>query len=165
MSAITASVLTVSDRSFSGEREDVSGPRIIELLNSAGFSLVNYAIVPDDMDKIAAKLREWLQSGTSALIFSTGGTGFAPRDVTPEATKQVIERETPGISEYIRRKSAEIASHAILSRGISGIAGKTLIVNLPGSPKAAAESLTFILHVLPHALALIQDDPEAEKGH
>jgi molybdenum cofactor synthesis domain-containing protein len=99
------------------------------------------------------------------LIFTTGGTGFAPRDITPEATSSVIERETPGIAEYLRYKSFQITPHAILSRGIAGICKQSLIINLPGSPKAAKECIEFLIPVLPHAIELILDSPESEKNH
>ncbi len=162
---ISASVLTISDRSYNGIRQDLSGPKIIELLTGNNFEIVNYGIVPDEISMIANKLSEWIDQEKSMLIFTTGGTGFAPRDNTPEATKKIIEKETPGISEYIRNKSIEKTPHAILSRGVSGISNKTLIINLPGSPKAACESIEFILNIIPHAIALINDDPNSEKNH
>lgn len=161
----TASVLTISDRSSQGIRQDISGPKIIELLIKNDFEIINYEVVPDDITMIANKLSDWIDQGKPMLIFTTGGTGFAPRDNTPEATRKVIEKETPGISEYIRSKSVEITPHAILSRGISGISKKTLIINLPGSPKAACESIEFILKIIPHAIALINDDPNSEQNH
>jgi len=162
---ISASVLTISDRSYNGIRQDLSGPKIIELLTGNNFEIVNNGIVPDEISMIANKLSEWIDQEKSMLIFTTGGTGFAPRDNTPEATKKIIEKETPGISEYIRNKSIEKTPHAILSRGVSGISNKTLIINLPGSPKAACESIEFILNIIPHAIALINDDPNSEKNH
>lgn len=162
---ISASVLTISDRSYNGIRQDLSGPKIIELLTRNNFEIVNYGIVPDEISMIANKLTEWIDQEKSMLIFTTGGTGFAPRDNTPEATKKIIEKETPGISEFIRNKSIEKTPHAILSRGVSGISKKTLIINLPGSPKAACESIEFILNIIPHAIALINDDPNSEKNH
>jgi molybdenum cofactor synthesis domain-containing protein len=162
---ISASVLTVSDRSYKGIRPDESGPKIIELLIRNDFEIVNYEIVPDEISMISKKLLEWIGQEKSMLVFTTGGTGFAPRDNTPEATKQILEKETPGISEYIRTKSIEKTPHAILSRGVSGISNKTLIINLPGSPKAACESIEFILKIIPHAIALINDDPNSEKNH
>ncbi|PKN85112.1 MAG: molybdenum cofactor biosynthesis protein [Chloroflexi bacterium HGW-Chloroflexi-8] len=162
---LTASILTISDRSYAGTRPDSAGPKIIELLKTKNIAIINYAIVPDEIDLITKKLSEWINEGSSRIIFTTGGTGFAPRDNTPEATKLVIEKETPGISEYIRKKSAEITPHAILSRGISGISKTTLIINLPGSPKAACESIEFIINVLPHAVELIMEDSNSEKNH
>lgn len=165
MNKITASILTISDRSYAGIRQDISGPKIIELLLKHEFSIMNYEIVPDETKEISNILMQWVNEGKSKLIFTTGGTGFAPRDVTPEATKMVIEKESPGISEYIRRKSIEKTPHAILSRGISGISKNTLIINLPGNPNAACESIEFILEVIPHAIELLNEDPDAEKNH
>ena len=162
---LTASVLTISDRSYKGIRQDESGPKIIELLTRNDFEIVNYEIVPDEISMITKKLSEWIDQGKSRLVFTSGGTGFAPRDNTPEATKKIIEKETPGISEYIRNRSIEKTPHAILSRGVSGISKKTLIINLPGSPKAACESIEFILNIIPHAIALIIDDPNSENNH
>lgn len=162
---LTASVLTISDRSYKGIRQDESGPKIIELLTRNAIEIVNYEIVPDEISMITKKLSEWIDQGTSRLVFTSGGTGFAPRDNTPEATRKIIEKETPGISEYIRNRSIEKTPHAILSRGVSGISKKTLIINLPGSPKAACESIEFILNIIPHAIALINDDPNSEYNH
>ncbi len=162
---IRASILTVSDRSFSGVRADISGSAIVELLKTEGFLLSNTAIVPDEKGEIVRQLLQWVDENQTDLIFTTGGTGFAPRDVTPEATKSIVERETPGISEYIRLKSTEITPHASLSRAISGICRNCLIINLPGSPKAACESIKFILPVLPHAIELLNDDPGSERNH
>lgn len=165
MAPLNASVLTISDRSFNGIREDLSGPKIISLLKSKSFEILKYEIVPDDSDKISQKLVQWAENDQPMIIFTTGGTGFAPRDNTPEATKMILEKETPGISEYIRYKSGQITPHAALSRAISGIRAKTLIINLPGSPKAACESIEFILDILPHAIELIQDSLTVEENH
>ncbi len=165
MSSIRASILTISDRAFSGIRADLSGPAISKLLKTEGYLIINSAIVPDEKDTIARQILQWVDENQTELIFTTGGTGFAPRDVTPEATKSIIDRETPGISEYIRFKSAEITPHASLSRAISGICKNCLIVNLPGSPKAACESIKFILPILPHAIELLNDDPGSEQNH
>ncbi|OJX41561.1 MAG: molybdenum cofactor biosynthesis protein [Chloroflexi bacterium 44-23] len=160
-----AAVLTVSDRSFAGTREDFSGPAIIDLLKTQGIELTHYSIVPDDRESIISQLSDWINEGSSNIIFTTGGTGFSPHDVTPEATKTIIERETPGISEFIRARSAEKTPHAILSRAVSGICKNCLIINLPGSPKAACESVQFIFPVLPHAIELLLDQPDSEKNH
>lgn len=165
MVSLTASVLTISDRSFSGVREDLSGPKIIALLGTKNIQVTQYEIVPDDVDKIYQKLLQWIEVDHPMIIFTTGGTGFAPRDNTPEATKLIIEKETPGISEFIRLKSAQITPHAALSRAVSGIRGKTLIINLPGSPKAACENIEFIIDIIPHAVELIQNSPSAEENH
>ncbi len=145
------SVLTVSDRCSRGETEDKSGPLLCELLSDSG-EIKEYRIVPDETDSISEALIFLCDEVKSDVVFTTGGTGFAPRDITPEATKAVIERETPGISEAIRYESLKITPKAMLSRATSGIRGKTLIINLPGSPKAVKESLSVILPVLPHAI-------------
>lgn len=161
---ISVAVLTVSDRSFIGAREDKSGPVIIELLKENNFCLDEYKIVPDEKNQIIKMLNDWTNQKIN-LIFTTGGTGFASRDITPEATSAVIERETPGIAEYLRYKSFQITPHATLSRGIAGICNQSLIINLPGSPKAAKECIEFLLPVLPHAIELLLDSPESEKNH
>lgn len=144
------SVLTASDRCSRGETEDKSGPLISAILAEA--ETVCYRCVPDDRGAIAAALTEMCDALHSDVVFTTGGTGFAPRDVTPEATKDVIEREVPGIPEAIRAESMKITPKAMLSRATAGIRGKTLIINLPGSPKAVRESLAVVIPVLDHAL-------------
>ena len=161
---ISVAVLTVSDRSFEGVREDKSGPVIIDLLNENDFCLEDYKIVPDEKKTIIKQLNDWVNQKIK-LIFTTGGTGFAPRDITPEATSAVIERETPGIAEYLRYKSFQITPHATLSRGVAGISNQSLIINLPGSPKSAKECIGILLPVLPHAIELLLDSPESEKNH
>lgn len=161
---ISVAVLTVSDRSFIGTREDKSGPIIVDFLKENFFRIDDYRIVPDEKEKIIDVLNFWANKKV-CLIFTTGGTGFAPRDITPEATSFVIERETPGIAEYLRYKSFQITPHAILSRGIAGICKQSLIINLPGSPKAAKECVEFLIPVLAHAIELILDSPESEKNH
>ena len=161
---ISVNILTVSDRSFKGDREDKSGPTIIDFLKENDFLIHDYQIVPDEMDHIVNTLSIWTEQKIP-LIFTTGGTGFAPRDITPEATLAIIEKETPGISEYLRYKSFQITPHAILSRAVSGIKNQSLIINLPGSPKAARECLEFLLPVLPHAIELLLEDPGSEKNH
>lgn len=161
----TIGVLTISDRSFKGLRSDSSGPKIIEFLQNNDLEIKIYEIVPDEQILISEKLKSWVDELEISLIFTTGGTGFSPRDVTPEATKSVLEKDAPGISEYIRQRSMAITPHAILSRGISGIRKSSLIINLPGNPKAACESIEFIMDALPHAIELISNDPDAEKNH
>jgi len=158
-------VLTVSDRSFAGEREDVSGPAVAERVSLEGWEVIKRDIVPDDLEKIADVFRAWSNQERVDVILSTGGTGFAPRDVTPEATRAVVDRNAPGITEAMRAVSMDITPHAMLSRAEAGIRQATLIINLPGSPKAAVENLEVVLPVLPHAVALLQGDPDAEKGH
>lgn len=144
-------VLTLSDKGSQGMREDTSGPHLIECLNAQGYILADYEIIPDKHQGIVKKLRE-LTDAKIDLIVTTGGTGVAPTDVTPEATLEIIERETPGISEAMRAASLAKTSHAMLSRGVSGICGTSLIINLPGSLKAAKENIEVVLPALPHAL-------------
>lgn len=160
-------ILTISDRSARGERPDASGALIAELVSDTldGTRVTEQSIVPDERNTISATLIAWSDSGKVDLILTTGGTGFAPRDVTPEATKQVLEREAPGMAEAMRAASLLKTPHAMLSRGVCGIRGRTLIINLPGSPKAVRENLDVVLPVLPHALQLLADDPDAEAGH
>lgn len=158
-------VLTVSDRSFAGEREDISGPAVAERVSLEGWEVIRTDIVPDDMEKIADVFRTWSDQKAVDVILSTGGTGFAPRDVTPEATRAVVDRNAPGLTEAMRAVSMDITPHAMLSRAEAGIRNATLIINLPGSPKAAVENLEVVLPVLPHAVALLRGDSDAEKGH
>jgi molybdopterin adenylyltransferase len=162
---IRVGILTLSDRSASGDRPDASGPALAELIHAQNWSVAKQAILPDDESAIRATLIEWADSGQVDLILTTGGTGFAPRDVTPEATRAVIQRDAPGLAETMRAESLKKTPHAMLSRAIAGIRGRTLIVNLPGNPKAALENLQTILPVLPHAVQLLTDDPASEVSH
>jgi molybdopterin adenylyltransferase len=148
-------ILTVSDKGARGEREDRSGPAVREMIETAGGEVARTKIVPDERDDIRAALIAWSDEGLD-LILTTGGTGFSPRDWTPEATKSVIEREAPGLPEAMRRASAEKTPTAMLSRAAAGIRGSTLIVNLPGSEKAARESLAAILPALPHGVDILK---------
>lgn len=150
-----AAVLTVSDRSFRGERPDGGGPLVSALLQGAGYEVFRTAVVPDEREEIARVLREWADAGDVQLILTTGGTGFSPRDVTPEATLSVCERLTPGIPEAMRFASLAVTPRAMLSRSAAGIRGGTLIVNLPGSPKAAKENLEAVLPALSHGLQML----------
>ena len=154
-----AAVLTVSDRSFRGERPDEGGPLVAGLLEGAGFSVVKTAIVPDKQGQIEDALREISDSGEVQLLVTTGGTGFSPRDVTPEATLAVCQRMAPGIPEAMRYASMQVTSRAMLSRAQAGIRGGTLIVNLPGSPKAARENLEAVLPALSHGLEMLSGRP------
>jgi molybdopterin adenylyltransferase len=148
-------ILTVSDKGARGEREDRSGPAIREMIEAAGGEVARAKIVPDDQAEIRAALIAWSDERLD-LILTTGGTGFSPRDWTPEATKSVLERETPGLPEAMRRAGAEKTPTAMLSRAAAGIRGSTLIVNLPGSEKAVRESLAAILPALPHGVDILK---------
>ena len=156
------SILTVSDRSSRGERADTSGPALADLVRLQGWQVVKQDIVADDVDAIKEKLQNWSDSGEADVILVTGGTGFAPRDVTPEATRAVVERLTPGLDEAMRAASLEVTPHAMLSRAVSGIRKRTLIVNLPGSPKGATENLQVVFPALEHAVKLLRDE---DVGH
>jgi len=158
-------ILTLSDRSSRGERADSSGPALALLIQAEGWSVTKQSILPDEESAIREILVNWADSAELDVILTTGGTGFSPRDVTPEATRAVIEREAPGLSEAMRAASLKITSHAMLSRIVTGIRRKTLIINLPGSPKGAVENLQVILPVLSHAVQLLQDDPASESTH
>ncbi|MDA8059443.1 MAG: MogA/MoaB family molybdenum cofactor biosynthesis protein [Nitrospiraceae bacterium] len=155
-------VLTLSDRSYAGIRPDQSGPLAVKILKEAfAGSAIETAILPDDRKAIREKLLESSANGYSDLIITTGGTGLAPRDVTPEATRDVLEREIPGISEAARAAGLAKTPHAMLSRGVCGTRGKTLIINLPGSPKAVAEYLSLLTPVIRHVLDLLSGLKEA----
>lgn len=159
-------ILTLSDRAARGERPDESGPAIQDFVVAQWTAqVVRQAILPDDFNQIQDTLRSWCDTDAVDVLFTTGGTGFAPRDVTPEATRAVIEREAPGLAEAMRAAALAITPHAMLSRAVCGIRGRTLIVNLPGSPKAVRENLLTLAPALPHALQLLQGAPEAEAGH
>ena len=155
----TAAVVTVSDRSFRRERPDGSGPVVRELLEKAGYRVVRMEIVPDERREIEEVLTALADREDVALVVTTGGTGFAPRDVTPEATAAVCQRLTPGIPEAMRQASLTITARAMLSRAAAGIRGRTLIVNLPGSPKAARENLEAVLPALDHGLVMLRGGP------
>ena len=158
-------ILTLSDRSARGERDDVSGPALAKRIEAENWTVARQSLLPDDESAIRATLSEWADSGELDVIITTGGTGFAPRDITPEATRAVIDREAPGLAEAMRAASLQITPHAMLSRVVTGIRKKTLIINLPGSPKGAVENLQVVLPVLPHAIQLLREDPDSEKSH
>jgi molybdopterin adenylyltransferase len=158
-------ILTISDRSSRGERPDLSGPALVKAVQSLGWQVNTNTIVPDSIESIRAVMIKWADSDELDVILSTGGTGFAPRVLTPEATRTVVERLTPGLDEAMRANSLRITPHAMLSRAISGIRGKTILVNLPGSPKAAVENFDVISPVLEHASQLLREDSNSEKGH
>jgi molybdenum cofactor synthesis domain-containing protein len=158
-------ILTLSDRSSRGERQDASGPALAHLIQAEGWSVIRQSILPDEESAIRETLTSWADGGELDVILTTGGTGFAPRDVTPEATRAVIEREAPGLAEAMRAASLKITPHAMLSRVVAGIRKRTLILNLPGSPKGAVENLQVVLPVLPHAVQLLREDPRSEASH
>lgn len=155
MSNIRVAVITASDACARGDREDTSGAALIHLLNELGATVVQTKILSDDLEPLIQTLRDFAEREDVNLIITTGGTGLGPRDNTPEATQRVIEREAPGIAEAIRAESLKVTPMAMISRGVCGVCSGTLIVNLPGSPKAVRESFAVIAPVLPHALDLL----------
>ena len=163
--SIRIGIITVSDRSSKGERPDESGPALLKAVVQQGWQVTRTIILPDELIQLIATLTQWADSGEMDVILTTGGTGFSPRDITPEATLAVIQRLTPGIAEAMRSAGLRITPHAMLSRAVAGIRTRTLIVNLPGSPKGALENLTVLIPVLPHAVQLLHEDPSAEVGH
>lgn len=162
---IQAAVLTISDRSSASTRPDLTGPALVERLTELNWRIYTTKIIPDDLEIIKSTLMDLCKSEQVNLILTAGGTGFSPRDNTPEATQAVIERNAPGLAEWMRTESLKINPNASLSRAVAGIRATTLIVNLPGSPKAAIENLNVIVPVIPHAIALLTSDPNSEMGH
>jgi molybdopterin adenylyltransferase len=158
---IQVAVVTVSDSAVAGTREDLSGPALRERAHALGWIVSAMELVPDDSTQIAAILRRLADSGEVAVILTTGGTGVALRDITPEATRGVIEREIPGLGELMRAEGLKFTPTAVLSRGLAGLRGRTLIVNLPGSPKGAVESFDAIAKLVPHIVDLL----EGRTGH
>jgi molybdopterin adenylyltransferase len=150
-------ILTISDKASQGKRPDKSGPLIRERFTESDCKVVRYEVIPDEKDAIAKKLAQWADEGTMDIILTTGGTGLAPRDVTPEATLAVLDKEVPGLAEMMRVKSYAITPNAMLGRAVAGMRQECLIINLPGSPKAVAECLEVIMPVLPHAVDVIKD--------
>lgn len=153
-----AGILTISDKGAAGEREDTSGAVIRELLGSIGAAVERYEVIPDEQPKIGERLLEWSDNGDLDLIVTTGGTGLGPRDVTPEATRSVIDYEVPGLAEAMRAEGLKHTPMSMLSRAVAGVRGRTLIINMPGSPKGVRENLSVILPVLPHALELLRGE-------
>ena len=153
---IIAGIITVSDRSSRGERDDKSGPVIQELLESIDAEIADYIIVPDEKDVIADAMKKLADEIGVDLIISTGGTGLAHRDVTPEATLEVIDKRVPGFEEAMRSESMKITPHGMLSRAVAGVRNQTLIINLPGSPKAVRETLSVVLPAIPHAIEIMR---------
>jgi molybdopterin adenylyltransferase len=165
MEPIRAGVVTVSDKGYAGEREDSSGPLMAELLRKMGAQVVQQTIVPDEQTEIRRTLIALADEAHLDLIVTTGGTGPAPRDVTPEATRTVIEREMPGLAEVLRFEGYRQTPLAVISRGVAGIRGRTLIVNLPGSPKAVREGMETLIPILPHAIRMLRGvDTEHRPG-
>ncbi|HEX3253989.1 MAG TPA: MogA/MoaB family molybdenum cofactor biosynthesis protein [Pyrinomonadaceae bacterium] len=154
--SIKAVVITVSDACSRGEREDASGAALVQLLGGVGAEIVATKILSDDLEPLVQALKDFAERDDVNLIITTGGTGLGPRDNTPEATRRVIEREAPGIAEAIRSESRKVTPMAMISRGVCGVRGRTLIINLPGSPKAVKESFAVVEPVLPHAIDLIE---------
>lgn len=154
--AIKVAILTISDKAADGSREDVSGPTIERMLPKDTYNVCEQNIIPDDYRTIVGALRDLSDQKAMDLVFTTGGTGLGPRDVTPEATSSVCDRMVPGLSEILRSESYRKTRHAVLSRGVSGMREKTLIINLPGSPKAVRECLEILLDVLPHAVEMMR---------
>ena len=161
----TAAVITVSDKGARGERIDTSGPAVRGLLEGAGFRVDYCAIVPDEVDAIRAQLLHCTDELGLGLVVTTGGTGFSPRDVTPEATLAVVERVTPGIPEAMRWASLQVTPRGCLSRSAAGIRGRSLIVNLPGSEKAARENLGAVLEALVHAMDMLRSEGSSDRHH
>ena len=158
-------IITVSDRASQGRRTDLTGPVLMKIVRENGWNIKQYQIVPDDISTLSSLLSNWADQGSLDIILTAGGTGISPRDITPEATLMVIDRNAPGIPEAMRAISNEKTPHAMLSRGVAGIRNKTLIINLPGSPKGAEENFQVVLPVLNHAVQLLSDHPGSEVGH
>jgi molybdenum cofactor synthesis domain-containing protein len=155
---IKAGVITVSDKGSAGQREDQSGPEVERILKTIGIEVIRRAIIPDEIHEIRDILVDFADHQKIDLIITTGGTGVTPRDVTPDATLSVIDKEVPGMAEAMRRESYKITPHALISRAVAGIRGRALIVNLPGSPKGVRENLAVLLSSLPHAIEKIKGD-------
>lgn len=160
----TAAVITVSDKGYQGKREDTSGPALVRLLETKGFRVVYTAIVPDEADQIRAELLSCADEKQIALVLTTGGTGFSPRDITPETTLEVIERQTPGIPETMRAESMKITPKGCLSRSVAGIRKRTLIINLPGSRKASTENIEAVIGPVMHGLDMLYSEGSADCG-
>ena len=149
-------ILTVSDSAAEGRREDLSGRAVRQVAEKHGWYVLASEVAPDEVEAVQRHLRAWLKNADVDLILTTGGTGLGPRDITPEATRPLLEREIPGLSEMIRAEGSKKTKRAVLSRGLAGVCGQTMILNLPGSPQGARESLECVLDLLPHVVDLLQ---------
>ena len=158
----TAAVITVSDKGYRGQREDTSGPNLVKILTEKGFAVTYTSIVPDEPDMIKEQLVKCADELKIALVLTTGGTGFSPRDITPEATLEVVERLTPGIPEAMRAESMKITPKGCLSRSAAGIRGRSLIINLPGSQKASAENILAVIDPVAHGLDMLYSEGSAD---
>ena len=158
----TAAVITVSDKGYRGQREDTSGPNLVRILQERGFDVTYTAMVPDEPEMIKTALCKCADELAIALVLTTGGTGFSPRDITPEATLEVVERQTPGIPEAMRSESMKITPKGCLSRSAAGIRGRTLIINLPGSKKASAENILAVIDPVAHGLDMLYSEGSAD---
>lgn len=160
----TAAVITVSDKGYAGQREDTSGPNLVRILKENEYDVVYTTIVPDDKEMIEAVLKKCADELKIALVLTTGGTGFSPRDITPEATMAVVERPTPGIPEAMRAESMRITPKGCLSRSVAGIRGRSLIINLPGSKKASEENIMAVIGAVEHGLEMLYSEGSANCG-
>ncbi|MGL5331134.1 MAG: MogA/MoaB family molybdenum cofactor biosynthesis protein [Peptostreptococcaceae bacterium] len=152
-------IVTLSDKGYEGKREDITGVKLKEYVENTGtYEVVHYKLIKDDKDMLAKELIDICDNNKADLVLTNGGTGFSKRDVTPEGTKEVLEREIPGISEYMRMESSKITKKAILSRGVSGIRKNSIIINLPGSPKGAIENLSFVIDALGHGIEILKGE-------
>lgn len=158
----TAAVITISDKGYRGERVDTSGPNLCQILKEKGYDVAYTAMVPDEAEQIKAELLKCADTLGIALVLTTGGTGFSPRDITPEATLEVVERLTPGIPEAMRAESMRITPKGCLSRSVAGIRGRTLIINLPGSKKASAENILAVIDPVKHGLDMLYSEGSAD---
>ena len=154
--AFTFAVITISDKGYRGERTDTSGSEIKKIMEEAGFVYADYLMVPDEIEAIQSAILACTDTKKIDLVLTSGGTGLSPRDVTPEATSGILDKEIPGIAETMRRESCRLTPHAMLSRSVAGMMGASLIINLPGSPRSVRENLTVIVPALGHAIAKIQ---------